>query len=296
MAETTYVDADVDRIRRFEGQPRKRFSKAGLQELADSISEVGQIVPAVVRRVTGDKDIDFELVDGERRWRACQLAGKRKLRAIIEETPDDERFARSVAANFGRQEHTPMEIAAAIRTLHLGGKTQSQVAKVFGKSQVWVSRFETLNNLCPEVVAMVEGDDEQPPALNVSQAMAVALLPKDQQLAVAQRAVQQELKAFDLHRVVRKVAADSGTPLRGRPIKPSDDLSALVSFLNRTAEAAERFMTMPEDRVKDMLAGRTRNDRQNIAEKVEGVSGDLAMFAEMVGTLVRRLNVAGMAG
>ena len=101
-------------------QPRKRFR--GIPELAASILEIGQTSPGIVTVVTDDPMYDAQLVDGERRLRACQVAGVRfRVEVWPDEHSTDARFVASFGANFGKQDHDPQEICAGLCRLDAMG-------------------------------------------------------------------------------------------------------------------------------------------------------------------------------
>lgn len=284
----TCLDIPIERIRRFAGQPRTHFAKAALQELADSINAVGQIVPAVVRKLNGESH-DYELIDGERRWRACKLAGKTTLRAVIDDGDRKDQFRKSIAANFGRQEHTPLEIAAAIRVLSNDGMTQAEIAPIFGKSPFWVGRFARLTNLCPEVQEMLSPEVPEDKRLTQSAAIALADLPPRLQIKVAKEAVRRGLGVFDVNRLVRQKAKQHGVELTTREIKPSKDAEVLMNWINTSRRGLERFTEMRRDRLREVLASVSPSHRAGIVERLESLSGDLMVFAEMLGEDSRRM-------
>jgi ParB family chromosome partitioning protein len=287
---TQVLEIPVSRVRRFKGQPRVHFDKVALQELADSIGAVGQIVPAVVRKVDDkDPEHDYELIDGERRWRACQLASLKTLKAVVDTGDPKEQFKKSVAANFGRAEHTPLEIAAAITVLRKDGLTTTEVAAVFGKSQNWCSRYEKLNRLHASVALMLDPGAPDDKQLNVSQAIQISELPQNMQLPVAKEAAKKGMGVFEIARFVRQRAKEKGVKLPSRDIAPNADSRVLMTFLNRTQRELERFTDMTRERLTLMLAGQITQSRQAIVEKVESISGDFGMLADAIGDVSRKI-------
>jgi ParB family chromosome partitioning protein len=124
VAPTSYLTIPRSRIRPFKNQPRTYFDKEELENLAASIKAFGQIVPVSVKKVSDSPDFDYELCDGQRRWHACEIAGKTMMKAILESPTDEkEQFLISVLSNFGRAEHTVIEIAYACKTFRDEGMT-----------------------------------------------------------------------------------------------------------------------------------------------------------------------------
>ncbi|HZY72959.1 MAG TPA: ParB/RepB/Spo0J family partition protein [Edaphobacter sp.] len=150
----THVEEfDPQRVRPLPSQPRKRFT--GIRELAESIKEAGQITPGIVTPITDDPKYDVQLVDGERRLRACKMA-QIPFRAEVREGADPEAlFAASFAANFGKQDHDAIEIAEALARIQKSGKTIEQMARLAGKSTTWVSQHLSLLKLHPWVQEML---------------------------------------------------------------------------------------------------------------------------------------------
>ncbi|MGW4047548.1 ParB/RepB/Spo0J family partition protein [Streptomyces sp. NPDC004721] len=171
----------VSDIRRNERQPREFFEPTALQELADSIKRFGLMQPIEVR-----KDAEaggYEIVAGERRWRAHQLAGLTEIKAIITDDglSEIERFKRSVAENINRADMTPMEEAKAFRRLldEQDGAEAKDVAKEFGKSSQYVMLRLALLNLTEEVQQHVNSG-----AIGTQAAVQIAALTPGNQRAV----------------------------------------------------------------------------------------------------------------
>jgi len=135
-------------------QPRKQFDQEALQALADSLGEKGVLQPVLVRPVPGGT---FELVAGERRWRAARLAGLQRLPALVRERDDAETLEAALIENMAREDLNPMEEARAVAALvEELGLTREQVGRRVGRSRVAVSNLLRLLDLPDEVVALVE--------------------------------------------------------------------------------------------------------------------------------------------
>ncbi|MET9321976.1 ParB/RepB/Spo0J family partition protein [Streptomyces sp. NPDC003038] len=142
----------TDRIDRDENQPREVFDQDALQELADSMKEVGQQQAITVRYVPGTKR--YAIISGERRWRAAQMAGLTEMHAMVVHGLEGgsetlETFSRSVAENLGRADMTPMEEARAFQKLIDFGLDATEVAKRVGKSWNHVDNRLQLLKLTP---------------------------------------------------------------------------------------------------------------------------------------------------
>ncbi|MFB7323444.1 ParB/RepB/Spo0J family partition protein [Streptomyces sp. NPDC056190] len=175
----------ISAIRRNERQPREFFEPTALQELADSIKRFGLMQPIEVRRIDGDAG-SYEIVAGERRWRAHQLAGLTDIKAIVTEDglSEIERFKRSVAENINRADMTPMEEAKAFRRLldEQEGAEVKDVAEEFGKSSQYVALRLALLNLTEEVQQHVNSG-----AIGTQAAVQIAALTPGNQAAVMKK-------------------------------------------------------------------------------------------------------------
>src|SRR5215471_18924105 len=148
-------DLEIDLIRPNHQQPRTNFSEAKLDELAQSIKTSGIIQPLLVRPRGGL----FELVAGERRWRAAQLAGLSRVPAIIREIPDDRLLELALIENIQRQELNPIEEANAYRRLiDTIGLTQEEVARRVGRDRTFVTNYLRILKLPTEIQQLLEGD------------------------------------------------------------------------------------------------------------------------------------------
>ena len=146
-------DVEIDLIRPGQQQPRTTFDQARLEELAQSIRTSGIIQPLLVRPRGGL----FELVAGERRWRAAQLAGLARIPAIIREIPDEKLLELALIENIQRQELNPIEEANAykrlIESLHL---TQDEVAQRVGRDRTFITNYLRILKLPSEIQLLLE--------------------------------------------------------------------------------------------------------------------------------------------
>ena len=146
-------EIEIDLIRPGEQQPRNTFDEAKLQELAQSIRATGIIQPLLVRRRGGL----FELVAGERRWRAAQIAGLPRVPAIVREIPDENLLELALIENIQRQELNAIEEANAYRRLIESlGLTQDQVAQRVGRDRTFVTNYLRILKLPNEIQSLLE--------------------------------------------------------------------------------------------------------------------------------------------
>ncbi len=147
----------VDLIQRGKYQPRKDMEPESLQELADSIKAQGVMQPIVVRPVSDRK---YEIIAGERRWRATQLAGLDTIPAVVRDVPDEAAIAMALIENIQREDLNPIEEAVALQRLQREFElTQQEVADAVGKSRTTVTNLLRLMTLQEDVRRLVEHGD-----------------------------------------------------------------------------------------------------------------------------------------
>jgi ParB family chromosome partitioning protein len=200
-------------------QPRRTFDEEALEELSASITEVGLLQPVVVRKIG---DGNYELVMGERRWRASQRAGLEYIPAIVRETPDTDMLRDALLENLHRQQLDPLEEAAAYQQLLDDfGATHEQLAQKVGRSRPHISNTLRLLNLPPAVqkrlAAGVLSAGHARPLLSLSDPQA--------QERLAQRIVAEGLSVRSVEEIVAVADDNPGKPTRrpasARPVAPA---------------------------------------------------------------------------
>lgn len=195
----------IDLIQRGKYQPRTDMHEDALQELADSIRAQGVMQPIVVRPVS---DTHYEIIAGERRWRATQLAGLDRIPAIIKPVSDESAIAMALIENIQRENLNPMEEAVALKRLqdefHL---TQQEVADAVGKSRVTVANLLRLIGLNPDVRLMLEHGD-----LEMGHARALLSLPDQLQNETARTVAGKGLSVRQTEALVRRLQEENNRP------------------------------------------------------------------------------------
>jgi ParB family chromosome partitioning protein len=194
-------EIDIDLIEPNKEQPRTRFDVEKLEELTQSIKENGIIQPIILRR---NKNNKFEIVAGERRWRAAQKAGFKKIPAVIREVSDEKLLELALIENIQRHELNSMEEARAyqklIKTL---GLTQEMVANRVGKDRVLIANYLRMLRLPDDIQKLVEEE-------KISVGHARALLGVENhasQRLVARSIMEMSLSVRETERTVKRVAA-----------------------------------------------------------------------------------------
>jgi ParB family chromosome partitioning protein len=212
-------EIDIDLIEPNKEQPRTRFDEEKLEELTQSIKENGIIQPIILRRNSHHK---FEIVAGERRWRAAQKAGLKKIPAVIKDVSDEKLLELALIENIQRHELNSMEEARAyqklIKTL---GLTQEMVAARVGKDRVFIANYLRMLRLPEDIQKLVEEE-------TITVGHARALLGIDNNAAqrrIARNIIEMSLSVRETERTVKRIAAGESvekTILKERKSKSND--------------------------------------------------------------------------
>ncbi|OPY58837.1 MAG: putative chromosome-partitioning protein ParB [Pelotomaculum sp. PtaU1.Bin035] len=199
-----YKEINIEDIKPAPSQARQLFNQEKLDELAASIKEHGVIQPVLVRNVP---DGGYELIAGERRWRACKLLGYKVIPAVVKDCQDLEATAVALVENIQRENLNPLEEALAYNQLIDNyGLTQEEVSGRVGKSRPFVANMVRLLGLPVEIKEMLaEGQ------LNTGHARTLlSIQDKKKQLAVAGKIVKQQLSVRQVEKIVKNLTDDKG--------------------------------------------------------------------------------------
>ena len=189
-------EIEINLITANPNQPRKNFDEQALKELADSIKKHGVIMPIVVN---DNGDGTYMIIAGERRFRACKLAGKSTIPVVVRKYTEREIKEISLIENLQREDLNPIEAATAMKQLMTDYKlTQDELAERIGKSRPAIANTLRLLNLCPEVMGLVaEGK------LSAGHARTLIVLGTEQQIKFANEAVRNQTSVRELEKKVR---------------------------------------------------------------------------------------------
>lgn len=201
----------VDVIQRGRYQPRRDIDPQALEELSNSIRAQGVMQPIVVRPIDSDR---YEIIAGERRWRASQMADLTEIPTIIKDVPDEAAIAMALIENIQRENLNPIEEAISLQRLQDEFElTQQEVADAVGKSRSAVTNLLRLINLTDEVKKMLEYGD-----LEMGHARALLTLEEEQQIQVAQEVAGKGLSVRQTEVLVKKV--QQGEEPKAEKVKP----------------------------------------------------------------------------
>lgn len=256
-SEDALRELPLEFIRPGKYQPRSVFDEDRLEELASSIRAQGVVQPVVVRAVEEAADgSKYELIAGERRWRAAQMAGLEDIPAVIRDVPDEVTVAMSLIENIQREDLNPLEEASALKRLidefHM---THREAAEAVGRSRASVSNLLRLLELMQEVKDMVDGR-----LLEMGHARALLALNEDLQVRAAREVVNKSLSVRDTEALVRRLQ----NPPRPREKRVDPDIRKLQDQLEETLCARVRVQHNPSGKGKLVI-------NYNSADEFEGI-------------------------
>ena len=192
----------VERLRPGKYQPRTRMDETSLAELATSIKAQGVMQPILVRAIDNTPGAErYEIVAGERRWRASQLAGLAEVPVLIRSIPDEQALEMALIENIQRENLNPLEEAQGLqRLIDEFGLTHQQAADAVGRSRPAATNLLRLLQLTAEVQELLITGK-----LDMGHARALLPVPASQQFALAQRVVQKDLSVRETERLVQQL-------------------------------------------------------------------------------------------
>ena len=219
----------IDRLYRGGHQPRRRINEEGIENLAASIRAQGLIEPVIVRpRPSGG----YEVVAGERRWRAAQRAGLDSIPALVKDLDDRQTMAMALIENIQREDLNPLEEATALqRLLTEYAMTHEELADAVGRSRAAVSNLLRLLNLAPGVQEMIDAGE-----LEMGHARALLALPVEEQAAAARQVAKRALSVRQTESLVKRLlSGESPAPVPDPDTRPlersaSEHLGAPVTI------------------------------------------------------------------
>ncbi|GAB4263369.1 MAG: ParB/RepB/Spo0J family partition protein [Methylomicrobium sp.] len=211
----------IEWLQRGKYQPRKDIDPEKIRELADSIKAQGIIQPIVLRKIGEER---YEIVAGERRWRAAQLVGLQEVPVVVRDLDDKAVMAIALIENIQREDLNPLEEAEALkRLLDEFGLTHQQIADAIGKSRATVSNLLRLMDLQPEVKKMLL--DKQ---IEMGHARALLPLSPELQVKAAHKIAQQSLSVRAVEKLIRDLQAE---PEKKQPLELDRDTLRLQEDL-----------------------------------------------------------------
>lgn len=266
-------------VRPYSGQPRVEFDRDRLVELAASLKEQGQQVAIIVKAIG---PAEYEIVDGERRWRATQLAKLSRIRIEIRDVKsDDDQFLGSVVANFGREGHTPLETMMAVKRVWSMPpyasmppmERRERVGNLFARSPSWVDAQRRLMNLPDRVLELVCGVNTTRRLHAQVAALIASVRDPEEQVRVAEEIV---AKGLDRRRALaavrksmKKVGATPGARMRNYH-GPSRDAQGVLRALRGIRAASDYILDLPHKPFVESLRAKP-GERERVIEDIAAV-------------------------
>jgi len=224
----------VDVMQRGKYQPRNDMHTESLEELAASIRAQGVVQPIVVRPISESK---YEIIAGERRWRASQIAGLHEVPVVIRDVPDQTAMAMALIENIQREDLNPMEEATALQRLILEFElTHQEAADAVGRSRVAVSNLLRLFDLSEEVKQMVERGE-----LEMGHARALLGLQGQAQIDAARRVASKGMSVRETEQLVRQAQAPEKKAKQSKSAADDPDVRRLQEDLSERLGAQVKF-------------------------------------------------------
>ncbi len=215
----------VEKIQKGKYQPRTSIDPDALQDLAESIKAQGLVQPVVVRRLSAG---GYELIAGERRWRASQIAGLHDIPAIIRDIPDQAAAAMSLIENIQREDLNPLEEAVAMsRLIAEFGLTHQQTAESVGRSRTAVTNLLRLIELEDDTKALL--DTRQ---LDMGHARALLALKGKEQISTAMNIAKKGMSVRETERLIKKILA-SDSAISKKPVVKALEVKKLEESLSQ---------------------------------------------------------------
>ena len=257
----TMKDLPVEFLIRGKYQPRRDMRSDALEELAESIKEQGIMQPIVVRPVGQNR---YEIIAGERRWRAAQLAGLAEVPALIRDVPDEAAIAMSLIENIQREDLNPIEEAIALSRLQKEFElTQQEVAQAVGKSRAAVANILRLMALNPEVKKMLEYGD-----LEMGHARALLSLGELDQLEVARMVTAKGLSVRQTESLVRQIQQEKEKG--GKTVKRLDpNIKQLEDELSEKVGARVAIQCNAKGKGKLVISYNTLDELDGVLEHIK---------------------------
>ncbi|AXQ22676.1 ParB/RepB/Spo0J family partition protein [Acinetobacter wuhouensis] len=224
---------DVNQLKRGTYQPRRFINEQDLQELAASIKKHGVMQPIVIRPIEND-ETPYEIIAGERRWRAAQLAGLTEVPAIVRDLTDQVAIALALIENIQRQDLNPVDQALALQRFHEEfGLSHQEIADTVGKARTTVSNLLRLLSLEDEIKDLMQQGQ-----LDMGHARAILTLKAKDQLQIAKIVIEKSLSVRQTEQLVR----DWNTPKQEKAKDPqAPDVQQLTQKLSERFSASVKL-------------------------------------------------------
>jgi len=272
VADDELARLPLDLLQRGRYQPRLDMRPESLAELAESIRAQGVVQPIVVRPIgeTDERGVQrYEIIAGERRWRAAQLAGLRDIPAVVRRVPDEAAIAMALIENIQREDLNPIETAHAFERLGRDlGLSQEEIGRRTGKDRTSIANIVRLLKLPREVQLLVAER-----RLSMGHARAILGLPtSDEQIQLAEKTVALGLSVRQVETQVQEMTADRGKPASGSRKDAAQDpnVRAAAEELERALGTRVRIVELSEQRGRIEIEYYSQADLDRLYQQIVG--------------------------
>lgn len=252
------LSVSVRLVRPMKSQPRKYFDPERLREFGDNLKEQGQVQPAIVKKLDqpDEKGCLYELISGERRWRACQMAGILELKIIVREGINDvDQFVEAVIANCHDVDLTTLETMQSVGYLFQCAKTDAEIAKIFGKkSPLWAYQHRRALTLNPGVLKLLGPETPEEKRIPLTSAILLIGIPQEEQMGFAEMISETGMSAKQVNHLVKNRLAQCGVPRKSRS---SEEFESAFKFFMKTNAEFELYIDHSDDRIANMFKNRS---------------------------------------
>lgn len=253
----------VDMMQQGQFQPRQEFDAAALDELADSIRVQGLVQPIIVRELVGKNG--YEIIAGERRWRAAQLAGLHEVPVVVKSVSDQTAMCLALIENIQRENLNPLEEAQALsRLLHEFSMTHEAVAKSVGRSRSSVSNLIRLLDLAEPVKSLLSKGE-----LDMGHARALLALPHEKQTGIAKQASSRGLSVRKTEALVKRELEGQGGSKKTGSVSKDANTRKLESTLSEKLGAEVTIKTGKQGRGVMSIKYHSLEELDGILKKLE---------------------------
>lgn len=291
MVDAREILVPTSQVQPMRGQPRTYFEAGSLQRLADSMQQVGQIYPGLVRSIPTNGSVRYELLDGERRWRAAKLRGLMYRALLVKVDDAASSFLIAATANFNREAHTPIEVCDAIGEMNGLGMPIAEIASVLGLHEIWATNIYGLRRLIPDVRALLDPSKPREQQLPVTAAIQISKVDGSLQLALARKVIAKTVSLRALRGEAIRASRAAKLPSSHRPTEPRHQWKALsvrASLLARTTRDVTALLGNV-DQTRPVIAGR---DLAPVLKNLRAAANDATRLAEHLERAQRRKGAA----
>lgn len=253
---------DCSSVRPDPKQPREYFNPATIQTLASSIRQVGQKQPIIVAELIGGGNLKYEIVDGERRYRAItEVLRGTTIQAVLRSyRSKDEQYIDSVVSNLPREGHSTLELLHAFQRLREMGKSAIETAEICGCSVPWIYQVLSLENLVPEVLNMLNPALPENERLKTMIAVDLARVKKGSQMLMASTIIKQQLK---IGRARQYIKAHHDAPEPTSDYSPRRDFAVIDRRIKRMEEDADVVLSISSGRgLENIFSTRSKEEKR----------------------------------